>query len=177
MGGTMNAPLLLAVRDHLVHQGWGVLRFNFRGIGDSEGDPGIGLEEIKDADAAVARAKALWTDRPIVIAGWSFGAAVAVKVAAADPELEACIAVAPAVKEKPDITAGLPSAGDIRLTMPTLFLVGANDDLTLPEDTRGWAEEAGVTFKEMPGANHFFWAKYEKLVAEIGAFLDDALKG
>lgn len=171
----MNAPLILAVRDHLMSDGWGVLRFNFRGIGDSEGTAGMGLEEIKDATAAVAHVKSLWPGRPVAIAGWSFGAAVAIKVAAADPELKACIAVAPAVKERPGITAGLPPPDEVALTMPTLFIVGANDDLTLPEDARKWAEEAGVTFSEMRGANHFFWAKYEKLVAEITEFLDGAL--
>lgn len=174
MGGTMNAPLLLAIRDALLPMGWGVLRFNFRGIGTSEGETGIGIEESKDARAAVAEARRRWPGIPLAIAGWSFGAAVAVKTAAEDDELVACVAVAPAVKEKPGITAGLPPAGEVSLSMPTLFVVGVNDDLTLPEDAKAWADEAGVTFSEMRGANHFFWAKYEKLAAEVARFLNDA---
>lgn len=175
MGGTMNAPLLLAVRDRLLPEGWAVLRFNFRGIGDSEGEAGIGIEELKDARAAVAEARRRWPDVPLALAGWSFGAAVAVKIAGEDHDLAACLAIAPAVKEKPGITAGLPPASEVSLSMPTLFLVGVNDDLTLPEDARAWSQEAGVTFSEMKGANHFFWAKYEKLADEVATFLNEAV--
>jgi alpha/beta superfamily hydrolase len=175
MGGTMNAPLLLAIRDALLPLGWAVLRFNFRGIGDSEGDAGIGIDELKDAKAAVAEAHSRWPGTPIAIAGWSFGAAVAVKTAADSPGLVACVAIAPAVKEKPGITAGLPPASEVALDLPTLFLVGANDDLTLPEDAKAWSSAAGVTFSEMPGANHFFWAKYDKLAVEVVSFLEDVV--
>ena len=173
MGGTMNAPLLLAVRDHLLAQGWAVLRFNFRGIGNSEGDTGIGHDEQLDARAAIIEAQRRWPQAPIALAGWSFGAAVAVRVAAEEPDVRAVVAIAPAVKEKPGVTAGLPPASDLELTMPVLFLVGANDELTAPEACRAWAEEAGAHFVEMPGANHFFWAKYPQLAERVADFLEE----
>lgn len=176
MGGTMNAPLLLAIRDALLPRGWAVLRFNFRGIGDSEGETGIGIDELKDARAAAGVARSRWPNVPLAIAGWSFGAAVAVKVAGEGLGLDACVAIAPAVKEKPGITAGLPPAEDVQLDLPTLFLVGANDDLTLPGDARAWSEAASVTYSEMKGANHFFWAKYDKLAAEVVQFLEDTVR-
>lgn len=175
MGGTMNAPLVVALRDHLLGSGWGVLRFNFRGIGTSEGTTGIGIEETKDAEAALEEASRRAGGLPIAIAGWSFGAAVAVRVANTHPELAAVVAIAPAVKEKPGVTAGLPSPGEVSLSMPTLFVVGVNDDLTLPEDCARWAEAAGVDFLEMKGANHFFWAKYPNLADAVGTFLDRVL--
>lgn len=173
MGGTMNAPLLLAVRDHLLEQGWALLRFNFRGIGSSEGETGIGHDEQLDARAAILEAQRRWPQASIALAGWSFGAAVAIRVAAEEPDVRAVVAIAPAVKEKPGITAGLPPATDIDLSMPVLFLVGANDDLTAPEDCRTWAEKAGARYIEMPGANHFFWAKYPRLAEEVGGFLQE----
>ena len=49
MGGTMNAPLLGALTEELVGRRWAVLRFNFRGIGDSEGEASTGLAEVADA--------------------------------------------------------------------------------------------------------------------------------
>lgn len=175
MGGTMNAPLLLAIRDELVSAGWAVLRFNFRGIGASEGTSSIGIEEVKDAEAALQEAIRRAGSLPVALAGWSFGAAVAVRLARTHPELAALVAIAPAVVEKPGITAGLPAAQEVTLTMPTLFVVGANDDLTAPPACASWAEEAGATYLEMKGANHFFWAKYPKLAEEVQSFLEGAV--
>ena len=177
MGGTMNAPLLLAVRDALLASGWSVLRFNFRGIGGSEGTSSIGLEEVKDAEAALAEARRRAGELPVAIGGWSFGAAVAVRVANGSTDLVALVAIAPAVKEKPGITAGLPAPDEVSLAMPALFIVGVNDDLTLPGDCSEWAEASGATFVEMKGANHFFWAKYPALADEITRFLDGAREG
>lgn len=175
MGGTMNAPLLLAIRDQLVSSGWAVLRFNFRGIGASEGTSSIGIEEVEDADAALEEAIRRAGTLPVALAGWSFGAAVAVRLAGTRPELAALVAIAPAVVEKPGITAGLPPAHEVTLTMPTLFVVGANDDLTAPSACASWANSAGATYVEMKGANHFFWAKYPKLAEVVENFLEEAI--
>lgn len=177
MGGTMNAPLIIAVRDRLVENGWATLRFNFRGIGDSDGEAGIGHDERRDARAALAEARRLFPGAALALAGWSFGAAVALRVAGDEKDLRAMVAIAPAVKEKPGVTAGLPPPDEARSTVPTLFIVGANDDLTAPQDCREWAAAAGAEFIEMPGANHFFWAKYPQLAAEVEGFLERSIPG
>lgn len=175
MGGTMNAPLLLAVQDDLLADGWAVLRFNFRGIGGSEGEPSLGIEEQQDARGALAEARERFPRSPVAIAGWSFGAAVAVRVASGESDLVACVAIAPAVKEKPGITAGLPPPQDLDLRMPSLFIVGENDDLVAPQDCAAFASTVGGTFVEMKAANHFFWGRYERLAEEVRTFLDGAL--
>ena len=172
MGGTMNAPLLVTISEELVQRDWIVLRFNFRGIGESEGEPSTGSAEIADAEGAVELMRARFPDLQIAIAGWSFGAAVATRVAAADSGLAALVAIAPAVKEKPGITDGLPSAERIGLAIPTLIVCAGNDDLVDIEDCRSWAETAQTEFHAMPGANHFFWNKYEKLAGVVAEFLD-----
>ena len=174
MGGTMNAPLLVALVERLVAEGWAVLRFNFRGIGDSEGTAGIGHDEIADAEGALAEIAARY-ELPTAIAGWSFGGAVAIRTAARHPELKAIVGIAPAVTEKPGITAGLPPAADISLPGELLVVVGINDELVDPADARAWTESVGGHFIEMKGANHFFWAKYDALASEIATFLEDAL--
>lgn len=175
MGGTMNAPLLIALRDRLLDEGWAVLRFNFRGIGASEGESSTGTAEVADAEGAVAAARARFPAAPVAVAGWSFGGAVALRTAAADPELVACAGVAPAITARPGITDGAPAPEDFSFGGPTLVICGANDDQISPAECRAWAERAGVRYEEVVGANHFFWAKYEPLAALVGDFLDDAV--
>lgn len=174
MGGTMNAPLLEALAEHLVGRGWAVLRFNFRGIGASDGTPGTGLDEVADAAGAVAEAGRRF-GMPPAIAGWSFGGAVAIRAANDASDLKACVGIAPAVKEKPGITAGLPPATEVSLTCPLTVVCGSNDDLISPGECRVWTETAGGKYFEIPAANHFFWAKYDELSEAVGEALDEVL--
>ena len=175
MGGTMNAPLLVALVDHLVARGWAVLRFNFRGIGDSGGQPGTGVEEVADARGALATMAARY-DLPLAVAGWSFGGAVAIRAAAATPDLAACVAIAPAVDEKPGISAGLPPPAELTIECPLLLVCGENDDQISPDAVHAWAIEAGAKYVEMPGANHFFWAKYDHLAETVSGFLAEIIR-
>jgi alpha/beta superfamily hydrolase len=176
MGGTMSAPLLLALRDAFVAKGWAVLRFNFRGIGKSEGVSGTGIKEVADARGALGAARTRSPEVPCAIVGWSFGAAVAVRAAAEASDLAACVGIAPAVTERPGITAGLPDPDTIELAMPTLFLCGSNDELVSEADARAWVEQVPATrLVVLRGANHFFWAKYEDLSETVVGFLDDYL--
>jgi uncharacterized protein len=175
MGGTMNAPLLLALRDAFARRGWAVLRFNFRGIGTSEGESSIGLDEVDDATGAVAVARERWAGVPVVVAGWSFGAAVCVRLAERDDSLAACVAIAPAVLPREDVTAGLPSAGKAEIDVPLLLVCAANDEVASGSDCEAWAEEAHADHRTISGANHFFWGKYERLAAEIEEWLDGVL--
>jgi alpha/beta superfamily hydrolase len=173
MGGTMNAPLLLELRDEFMRRNFGVVRFNFRGIGASQGTSGTGIAEVSDAAGAVTVARDRFEGRPVAIAGWSFGAAVAVRAASQDPELAACVAIAPAVDPRPNVTDGLPHPADIALEMPVLVVCGSNDHLVDSAEARRWAESIrDGRFVEITGANHFFWAKYEALNRVVGDFLE-----
>jgi alpha/beta superfamily hydrolase len=176
MGGTMNAPLLRAVRDHLIERDWAVLRFNFRGIGASEGTPGIGVDETADAEGAVAELRSRLPGLPVVLAGWSFGGAVAVRAAERDDSLAGCAAIAPAVRARSEVTAGLPPAAELDLGVPLLFVCGANDDVVPPEACKEWIDAVPAgRYVEIAGANHFFWGRYEKLCAVIGQWLEDVV--
>jgi alpha/beta superfamily hydrolase len=171
MGGTMRAPLLVALADEMVRRGWAVLRFNFRGIGESEGEPGTGEAEVADARGAVAFVRDRFAEVPVAIAGWSFGAAVAVRTAALDDRLGACVAIAPAVTPKEGVTAGLPSPAGFQTGVPLLLICAANDHLVARDDCAGWADAVGAKAEVMAGANHFFWGKYDDLADAVGAFL------
>lgn len=177
MGGTMNAPLLLAVRDDMVARGWAVLRFNFRGIGASEGLSGTGVDEVADARGAADYAANELPGLPRAIAGWSFGAAVAVRLAATEPSFVGCAAIAPAVDEKPGVTAGLPSPHALGIDVPLLIVYAANDKQVSPDACSAWGEAAGANVVRVAGANHFFWAKYEQLSKIVGEWLDARLEG
>jgi alpha/beta superfamily hydrolase len=176
MGGTMNAPLLLAVQERLASEGWAVLRFNFRGIGASEGTSGDGIPEVADAEGAVATARERWPGLPIAIGGWSFGAAVAIRVAARDPSLVACAAIAPAVSPRPGVTAGVPDPGEASFSSPVLVVCGSNDKQVTTSEVKGWAERSGARYVEIAGANHFFWAKYDQLAGIVSEWLGDIVK-
>jgi uncharacterized protein len=177
MGGTMNAPLLLAVRDEMVGRGWAVLRFNFRGIGSSEGVSGTGIDEVADAGGAADHVAEAFGGLPLAVAGWSFGAAVAVRLAATDASFVGCAAIAPAVDEKRGVTAGLPPPEQLGVRVPLLVVFGANDKQVSPEACSAWGTAAGADVVRVPGANHFFWAKYEQLSKIVGKWLDERLEG
>jgi alpha/beta superfamily hydrolase len=175
MQGTMNSPLLLAVRDALVDLDWSVLRFNYRGVGNSEGEFGDGVAEVDDAIGAVQHIRDEQRDAPIAILGWSFGAAVALRAAGREPEIEACVAVAPSIVATPGISQGTPPPGELGLEIPILVVCGTNDEVTPPAHARKWSEDAGALYEEIGAANHFFWAKYDPLVGAVQRFLEDAI--
>jgi alpha/beta superfamily hydrolase len=173
-GGTMDAPLLLALRDALIAREWTVLRFNFRGVGTSEGTSSTGEQETADAGGALDFLRRRSGDLPTAIAGWSFGAAVALRVAATEPDLVACVAIAPPVNPKPGITAGLPP--ELRVEIPVLVVSGANDEVVSPSDCAAFVDRLpNAHYVELAGANHFFWAKYDDLAGVVTNFLDDVL--
>jgi alpha/beta superfamily hydrolase len=176
MDGTMNAPLLLALRDRMTAEGWAVLRFNFRGIGLSEGETGTGLDEVADALGAVDAVRARAGPLPVALAGWSFGGAVAVRAAEADDSLVGCVGVAPAITPTPDVTAGLPPAADLDLGVPLLFVCAGRDRVVDPGACRSWLEPVeAADVVELRGANHFFWGRYDDLCDVVAGWLDERI--
>jgi alpha/beta superfamily hydrolase len=176
MGGTMNAPLLLALRDRLIAGGWSVLRFNYRGIGSSEGESGTGSAEEGDARGALARLRQACPGVPIAVAGWSFGAGVAIRILSHEPDVEACVAIAPSVHGKEDVTIPLPPPDEIQTRSPILVVCGERDEQVSPGDAREWAQAIPTArYVEMRGANHFFWGRYDGLGGTVAGFLDQII--
>jgi uncharacterized protein len=161
MGGTMRTPLVTRVALGLVRSGRAVLRFNFRGVGESGGAQTDGELEPLDVAAALDFTRSrLGIARPALV-GWSFGALMAVAHARTDPDLEALLAVAP-----PLGMMDPPDTGSV--AAPTLWVVGDRDPLCPPTAIDAVRGEHQV----IRGANHFFWAKEDSLIATIVDFLD-----
>jgi alpha/beta superfamily hydrolase len=176
MQGTMKSPLLLAIAEDCVRRDFGVVRFNFRGVGNSEGTGSDGIDEVADAVGALALARESFRELPAGLVGWSFGGAVAARAAVQDGDVAACALIAPSTVERPGVIAELPPARDLGLTCPTLVACGSNDKVSLPADCRAWAEGApNVRYHEINAANHFFWAKYDALTEAVGSFLQQTM--
>ena len=139
-----------------VQLGYTALRFNFRGIGASQGAWDEGRGEIDDALAVVAaqtaaqRAARNQPGQPLVLAGFSFGGYVAsqaaLRLAAAGAGAARIVLVGPAVKRFE--VAAVPA--------DTLVIHGEKDDVVLLSDVFDWARPQNLPVTVLPGAGHFF---------------------
>jgi hypothetical protein len=93
-GGEMRNQVVGIIREVLAGKGWTTLRFNFRGVGRSQGEYGEGVGEQEDLRAAVRYLKELGI-KEIFLAGYSFGAWVNARAALDDPDVKGSILVAP----------------------------------------------------------------------------------
>lgn len=94
-GGTMHTKVVHRTARALAGAGHHVLRFNFRGVGASEGVHDGGPGEREDARAALAHLKTLHPDLPVTLAGFSFGAWVGLSVGCEEESVDATIGIAP----------------------------------------------------------------------------------
>lgn len=166
-GGTMRHPLLHKITKRLVTDGLSVLRFNFRGVGDSLGEWGGGGAELHDVTAAmdVARAEGL----PTALGGWSFGAATSLLWLAREGIATPWVGIAPPVSG--ELTLPLPGPGDLAAA-PRLFIVGDRDQFITVEELRRYAGSIGGEVECLPASDHFFYFREENVAELVSAFLD-----
>jgi alpha/beta superfamily hydrolase len=156
-GGTLHNKVVHSVARVLRAHGAASLRFNFRGVGASGGVHADGVGEADDALAAVGAARARWPQLPLVLAGFSFGAAIAIAVASrAAPDW--LISVAPAVDR-------VPLGGFQPPACPWLIVHGAADEVVSCELVRQWqaARAPGATLSLLPAVGHFFHGRLHEL--------------
>ncbi len=152
-GGSMNAPLMIALARVLESNGHVVVRFNFRGTGSSTGEHDFGTAEVGDVAAAVEHARGF--ELPLGISGWSFGAAVALRWLAKEANAIPYSGVAPAPDLLPE---ALPSG-------PKRIVVGSRDRVIDTDRLRRYAIDNGIDLVITPG-DHFFHGRGER-VAEL----------
>jgi hypothetical protein len=153
------------VKNVLTDRGFAVLRFNFRGVGASEGSFGGGVGEALDIDAAVELAGRTYADLPLGIAGWSFGSVTALRWAAQFGSALPYAGIAPPVGS--DLILELPERRHLAPASRTL-IIGDNDQFTTVEEVKEYAASIDGHVEVVPGSDHFFFTK-EGAVGELVA--------
>lgn len=159
-GGTMNAPLMIAVSARLVERGHAVLRFNFRGTGSSGGEHEGGEGELLDASAAVSAGRE--SGLPLGIAGWSFGAWIALRWLAEEDETMPYVGIAPGTESLPEV---LPSG-------PKRIILGTREQVIDSQALIGYARDNAIDLVLTPG-DHFFHGRGRRIGDLVGQGLED----
>lgn len=164
-GGTLTNKVVHTLARAFNDSGMPSVRFNFRGVGASAGTHDGGEGEVQDALAAVRYGRGRWPQARLWLAGFSFGAAVAVRACGAAAPV-GLVAVAPAV-DRMDIAA-------VRLVCPVLVVLGDADDVVSPQRMLEWARglEPAPALQVLPGAGHYFHGRLPDLHDSVAAFLN-----
>jgi alpha/beta superfamily hydrolase len=174
-GGTMHNKVVFHAMKALNSFGFTVLRFNFRGVGASEGKHDNGVGEVEDVRAALEYMKSEFK-LPLVFAGFSFGAAVGLQAACPDPEVEAIISIGTPVQAENRVYQYnfLRQCGK-----PKLFISGDHDQFAsadeLAELVRTVSEPKRLVLIE--GGDHFFAGHLEEYRQAIEGWVRETVLG
>lgn len=168
-GGTMHTKAVYQGTKGLVRAGCAVLRFNFRGVGGSDGAFDGGEGEKGDFSAALDFMAARYPGLPLWAAGFSFGSWIALETGAVDPRVTALIGIAPPVTK-----AGYDFSNTKQSTKAKFFVQGEGDDICPLEDM--WKFYGALPEpKELvviDAADHLF----DGHTTEVGEALEDLLE-
>ena len=165
-GGTMDNKVITTLSKVFVEAGIAAYRFNFRGVGATEGTHDEGRGETGDMLAVIEHARARFPGLALYLAGFSFGGAIATR-ASGRADFERLVLVAPGFRriteagmgEAPDPND--PALGEIgRHTWTNTLVIHGDLDETVPlEDSISWATPREVPVTVVPGGEHFFHRK------------------
>ena len=150
-GGTLDNKVAQTIARACIDIGWASVRFNFRGVGASEGAWDEGRGEVDDALAVIAawRGRDEFAGKPLLLGGFSFGGYVAVEAAARladDARPRRIVLVGPSVEKQ--AVQGVPA--------DTIVVHGESDELVPLAATLAWARPQGLPVIVFPGVGHFF---------------------
>jgi alpha/beta superfamily hydrolase len=149
-GSSMDAPLCSELAFAASQRGHPSLRFNWRGAGGSQGTLDASLPAcLEDARAALAALRQNVGHGEIVVAGYDFGAEIAVELAQAGEDLKAVVVIAP-------VTAGYDFGRLAALPVPGLVIAGSKDPLTDRRALSELCQGSGDELMVIPGADHIF---------------------
>lgn len=171
-GGTMNNRVVFEVYQTFARRGFSTLRFNFRGVGRSQGVYDDGGGELSDAAAALDWLQSANPDaEQCWVGGFSFGAWICMQLLMRRPEISSFISLAPPAN-KYDFTflAPCPVSG--------LIVHGADDNMVPKDSVSALAtklqsqKRITIDYQVIEGANHFFHNRVEDLTAHVDAYLE-----
>lgn len=171
-GGTMNNQIVYSLYYTFAQRGFSVLRFNFRGVGRSQGYWDGGPGELADAASALDWLQIVKPDAKYCwIAGVSFGTWIAMQLLMRRPEIDGFICVAPPSNLydfsflAPCPSSGLMINGDKDRVVPTNSVAELSTKLKTQKGIK-------IDHQVVPGANHFFENKTAELEKAVGDYLD-----
>jgi len=156
-GGTMQNKVVHTIAKACLKLGMPVLRFNFRGAGNSEGHFEHGLGEQADLNTVVEWVQSKYPSHPIWLAGFSFGSFVAYK-SFHQVNAERLLLVAPPV--------GLfEFQSEINIDIPWTVIQGKDDEITPPDSVEAWVKSHAIPpdFYYLDDVSHFFHGKLNLL--------------
>lgn len=169
-GGSMDNKVVTTLTRALVETGAATWRFNFRGVGASEGTHDEGRGECDDMVQVIEHARGKSPGLPLILAGFSFGGAVATR-ASLRADFDLLVLVAPGFRritaqgfgappDPNDPTLGPPG----RHTTSNTVVIHGDIDETVPlADSIAWAGVRDVPVVVVPGGEHFFHRKLQVL--------------
>ena len=174
-GGTMNNKVIYAMYQCFMQHGFSVLRFNFRGVGRSQGQFDSGLGELSDAAAALD-----WMQthnpntRTCWIAGFSFGAWIAMQLMMRRPEITGFVSVSPPANSNDfSFLAPCPASG--------MIVHGADDDVvplaSVDKLTQKLSSQKNIDidYRVVKGCDHFFAKHIDTLTDHVSDYLTKTL--
>lgn len=174
-GGTMDNKVVTTLERAFRDRGAATFRFNFRGVGATEGAHDEGRGETADLLDVVAHAEQALGNLPLWLAGFSFGGAVALS-ASARAEFARLVLVAPAFRrvtghglgEAPDPRDPHLGAHGRHTSTNTVIVHGDRDETVPLADSLAWGEVRDVPVLVVPGADHFFHRKLHVIRDVVG---------
>ncbi len=174
-GGTMHNKVVYALYQSFVGRGYSTLRFNFRGVGRSQGSFARGEGELSDAASALDW---LQTQNPNArncwVGGFSFGAWISMQLLMRRPEISGFISIAPPANMY-DFTflAPCPASG--------IIVHGGRDDIVPKADVDKLVDKLNlqrgitITYKTIVEADHFFGKHMDEMMGLVDSYLDERL--
>ncbi len=164
----MNHPVITTSVEAASQEGFSTLRFNFRGVGESQGSYGEGVAEREDVTAVANYFHSILKDGhpPLILIGYSFGAWVGIPVAVEDERFKGMVAVAPPL--------GIYDFGFLEgCKKSKLFIAGDRDFFCPPSLLEKWYRQLDEpkSLAVIPGADHFFLFHTRFLIQPLKEFL------
>ena len=174
-GGTMNNKIIYKLYQTFTKRGFSTLRFNFRGVGRSQGQFDNGQGELSDAASALdwmqtqnPNTRSCW------IAGFSFGAWVAMQLMMRRPEIDGFISIAPpASRHDFSFLAPCPASG--------MIIHGDKDEVVPQSSVDKLAQKLQkqknikIDYRIVEGSDHFFIHHLDPLNEQVEGYLDKML--
>jgi hypothetical protein len=174
-GGNMNNRVVFIMFNNFVERGFSVLRFNFRGVGRSQGTFDNGVGELSDAAYAFDWMQQFNSNSPFCwIGGYSFGALISMQLMMRRPEIEGFVSISPpAGTEDFSFLAPCPSSG---------LIIHGDKDTHVPLDAvkklaqkLDGQKNISVNLSIVKGADHFYKDNMDNLSKEVASYLDNSL--